>query len=182
MIIRNKKDFYELYKKRAFGNRALAWDSLEELNSSDHTGDICIRGIGMPREWVKYNVPRKNTQIEIEILKQKKFPIEKLRFNEAMPDHNLLIQGEIRLSHSHIDLTYTTLKKPMNQGLKEEELHTNGLQAIHILKSNFYPSSYADLQVLLEKYPNSVIEFSTYSCQVGEIPGRNTVIWEVRNY
>jgi hypothetical protein len=44
------------------------------------------------------------------------------------------------------------------------------------------PASYGDLQELLERFPDWVIEFATYSCEVGCIARRNTVFWEIRNY
>ena len=31
-------------------------------------------------------------------------------------------------------------------------------------------------------FPDSIIEFSAYNTQVGNIPNRNTIFWEVRNY
>jgi len=70
----------------------------------------------------------------------------------------------------------------MNQGLAEQTLHAFGLNAKMILEKNLYTSSLADIYALLEIYPDSVIEFSSYSIPVGNIKGRNAVIWEVRNY
>ena len=59
---------------------------------------------------------------------------------------------------------------------------TEGIRAILKLRSVLFPSSLADLEALFEIYPDSVIEFSAYRFAVGAIPGRNAVIWEVRNY
>jgi hypothetical protein len=50
------------------------------------------------------------------------------------------------------------------------------------LKQHLSPASYGDLQELLERFPDSVIEFATYSCEVGCIAWRNTVFWDIRNY
>ena len=182
MKITNKKDFYELHKQGAFGNRALVWDTKEELTKSNYIGQISIRGIDIARSITRYQIPQEDLDKEIETLIKKGIPKEKLKFNQSMPDEAITIQGEITNSINHIDLTYTTIKEPMNIALKKQEFHTNGLKAIIILKHNLSPSSYADLQILLNKYPESVIEFSSYSRPVGNIKGRNTVIWEVRNY
>jgi len=182
MEVRNKTEFYKFYKQGKFGNKALTWETLQELEESNFTKKICIRGLGIARTTVKYYIPQNQLTKEINKYAKQGIPMDKLKFNEAMPDENLLIQGEVRLSENHIDLTYTTKKEPMNTAFEKEQLHTNGLKAITILKQHLSPSSYADLQILLETYPNSVIEFSSYSCPVGNIPGRNTVIWEVRNY
>ena len=81
-----------------------------------------------------------------------------------------------------LKLTYTHIQKPMNQALKEETKHAKNLRAKIILQETMCGSSFADLEALLELYPTAVIEFSTYGINVGEIPGRNTVIWEVRDF
>ncbi len=57
-----------------------------------------------------------------------------------------------------------------------------GLTAERLLRAKMTASSYSDLQTLLELYPSSVIELGVYATPVGELPNRNTVIWEVRNY
>lgn len=99
-----------------------------------------------------------------------------------MPDERLTIQGEIINHYNGLNLLYSKIKKPMNLALAECQEYAKGLKAQLILKYFLSPSSYSDLEVLLEKYSESAIEFSTYSIPVGNIPGRNTVIWEVRNY
>jgi hypothetical protein len=44
------------------------------------------------------------------------------------------------------------------------------------------PSSYADLEVLLERYPDHVFEISVWASCLGDTPGRNAIIWEIRRY
>jgi hypothetical protein len=45
------------------------------------------------------------------------------------------------------------------------------------------PSSWADFEALLELYPSHVLEVSVYAgTTVGDVPGRNAVVWEVRRY
>lgn len=43
-------------------------------------------------------------------------------------------------------------------------------------------SSYTDIKALWELSLGHIIEFFTYSLCFGGILGRNTVIWEVKNY
>tara|TARA_Y100000310_G_scaffold268797_1_gene281602 strand:+ start:8044 stop:8268 length:225 start_codon:yes stop_codon:yes gene_type:complete len=74
------------------------------------------------------------------------------------------------------------MKKPMNQALAKEELHVCGLDARSLLEENLFASSHSDITRLLKEFPKSIIEFSSYNISVGDLKGRNTVIWEVRNY
>jgi hypothetical protein len=44
------------------------------------------------------------------------------------------------------------------------------------------PNSRADLDALLDLYPDAAVEFSCFSVNVGIFPARNTIFWETRNY
>lgn len=57
-----------------------------------------------------------------------------------------------------------------------------GLVALGMLKSRCDANSYEDLMELLDEYPDSTIEFAVYEVNLGVIPHRNTIIFEVRNY
>jgi hypothetical protein len=186
--VKNKEEYYQLYNLGYFGNRALTWNSYDEIIQSGWSGLVCIRGKGIPRADAKFNVAVENLRAEIEALKSKGISEDRLRFNQSMPDYALSIQGEVidytnRFLHINgWELTYTTVKKPMNEGLREETRFASGLPARMILQSRMDPSSFSDLQTLLEIYPSAAVEFSTYELNVGDTPNRNTVFWEVRDY
>jgi hypothetical protein len=186
--LRRKGTFYTDFETGLFGNKARTWNSYGELVASGWKDLVCIRGKGIPREDVKYNLPFEQVRKEVEGLIAKGYPEYLLKFNQSMPDYALSIQGEVvgitsRDTHMNgLELTYTTVKKPMNEGLKEETKFASGLFAKLILCSRMDPSSFEDLQALFEIYPDSAVEFSTYEVAVGDIPNRNTVFWEVRNY
>lgn len=182
MEIKTKEQFYRLYEMGIFGNRALAWDSYDELVKSSWKGDVCIRGKGIPRTEVKYNIPFGEVRRVVDSMLEKGIPESILRFNQSMPDHALSIQGEVMDYVKGFYLTYTEAKKPMNEGFRIDTKFLDGLNARMILKGRMDPSSFRDLEALFEIYRDSVIEFSTYEVCVGDIPGRNTVFWEVRNY
>ena len=187
--IGDKKEFYRMYLNGAFGNRAFAWGSYDELIKSDWRGKVCIRSlVGMGRGKVKYNIPFGRVREAIASFERRGFSEENLSFNQSMPDQNLVLQGEVMRGMEGFELTYTTVKKPMNVALKEEELYASGLVAKIILQEALWPSSYNDLTELLDLYsndrgsPSCVVEFSAYDVAVGDCRGRNAVIWEVRNY
>jgi len=180
--ISNKKEFYELYNAGLLGNRALAWNTHDELLASDWRGDICIRGVNIPRNQVRYNIPFEKVPEEIKDLESKGIPKEILRFNQSMPDQDLVMQGEAAYLLHGWELTYTTVKTPMNKAFEKERLVARGLAVKLMLESTMDPSSFEDLKALFDLYPESIVEFSTYRIAIGNIPGRNTVFWEVRNY
>ena len=181
--ISTKSQNYELYHSGFFGNKALTWNSYQEIIDSGWENSVCIRSAkGMQRTNVRYDVPLSEVRREIEALKQQGIQEENLVFNQSMPNDKLIIQGELMISTSGLYLHHSNIKKPMNLALAEKSHHSYGLEAKMLLDKNLFPSSLSDIQALLELFPDSIIEFSSYSIPVGNIPGRNTVIWEVRNY
>ncbi|MBV8176958.1 MAG: hypothetical protein JO151_20675 [Verrucomicrobia bacterium] len=69
----------------------------------------------------------------------------------------------------------------MRAALREGK-QMEGLKALMLLRQSLFPSSLSDVWDLFARFPSSVIEFSSYEYPVGHLRGRNTVIWEVRNY
>jgi hypothetical protein len=175
-----KEDYYLLYNLGLLGNRAVVWNTFDEFLNSRHSL-VCIRSkkVGVN---TRYNIPRENVESEMKEMMSEGCEPEDFKFNQSMPDSNLIFQGEIMITPLGLYILYSTLKKPMKQGLNEESLHAFGLRASMLLEHNLSPSSMADINALLELFPDSIIEFSTYSVSVGDLPGRNTIIWEVRNY
>jgi hypothetical protein len=51
-----------------------------------------------------------------------------------------------------------------------------------MLKATMTPASHDDWLLLIDKYPKHVIEVSIYDCCLGDMPGRNALVWEVRRY
>jgi len=179
----SKKEYYFLYENGFLGNRPLTWNSIEEIIKTEWKGGICIRGKkGIARSKARFDLSLDEAIEYIDKLKQEGISNEELTFNQSMPNSHLLIQGEIMRSLKNYSLTYTTIKEPTNYAFAKETLHQEGINALHILKRNLFPSSYEDLNTLFDIFPDSTIEFGSYDICVGNLPNRNTIIWEVRNY
>jgi hypothetical protein len=57
-----------------------------------------------------------------------------------------------------------------------------GTAARLLLRRHLNENSYDDLCDLLDKWPGHVVEFSAVDGMFGTMPGRNAIIWEVRQY
>jgi hypothetical protein len=181
--IDNKREYYFLYGINFFGNKPLTWDSIEEITKDGWRGGICIRGLkGIPRSMARFDLNLEEAINYVKKLEKEGIPKEKLTFNQSMPNGHLLIQGEVMRSPNYYELTYTTIKEPMNYGLAKETLYEDGIKALNKLKQNLFPSSYENMQELFDLFPDSIIEFSSYNIPVGNLRNRNTIFWEVRNY
>jgi len=188
--VSNKNDFYMKYISGFLGNRALAWSSYDELLKSGYKGDVCIRGKkNMTRSDVPYNVPFERVLDVIDKLSKQGFSVGDLTFNQAMNDkQHLVLQGEVLRGAGGLHLHGTYVQEKMNLALRESCFDVSGLIALQILRQSLWESSMNDLEVLLDYYSgvdgrfSSVVEFSAYDVAVGDVPGRNMVVWEVRDY
>jgi hypothetical protein len=104
-----------------------------------------------------------------------------ITFNESAPDHRLILQGEVQQSINHLDLTYSREKTNMRKAM-ENPLTIKGISALLLLKQHADPKSLGTMLSLLRQFQDHVIEFGIYSVNLGCIPHRNTIIWEVRKY
>lgn len=102
--------------------------------------------------------------------------------SEMAPTEATVFQGEVMQGINGLDLYYTTVAKPMRDALRERSESVSGIIASSLLRRYLCPRSLDWLNVLLERYPGHVVEFSTYSVCWGTLPGYNTVFWEVRSY
>jgi len=181
--VKYKSEFYELFNSGFFGNKVETASSYDEVIKKRWRGTVSIRssGSGTLRALV-YNFPIEDIPKEIEKRRDLGFDISKLSFSLTPRDDKLRIQGEIMRTEKGLFVLYSRVKKPMNLSLRDEEKIAFGFQALKLLEENLFPVSLEDIYELLDLFPNDVIEFSSYDVCVGNLPHRNTIIWEVRGY
>jgi hypothetical protein len=57
-----------------------------------------------------------------------------------------------------------------------------GLVARELVRHFMTPSSHEDWLALLDRYQGHVFEVSIYDRCLGDVPGRNALVWEIRRY
>lgn len=173
-----KGDFVQRYRLGEFGNAAPTWDTLAAFLKSGYRGLVHLRNR-------KANGPTWYDVLACDVETQATTLIAKghdIYFSGMAPTEHTLFQGEVQQSIHHLDLYYSTVRKPMRQSLIEGGKQVRGLEAYCLLRHYLDPSSYEWFEHLLISYPEHVLEFSTYSMKWGTVPNRNTVWWEVRRY
>lgn len=181
-MIRNKTEFLQLQKKFTFGNRLIEWHSIKELKDSGHTEPVSLRYRKAGYPFMRYDVPIAELDSLIDSFVKQGADRNLFWANETTNDDDLLFQGEAMLTHEGLVLFCSDEQKKMRIALANSGYHVKGLKARMLVKNKFSPSSLSDFEALLNKYPNSVIEFSAYTKNLGCIPGRNVIFWEVRDY
>ncbi len=105
--------------------------------------------------------------------------------DDGIPNNHVTMQGEICRTHrgleSYIAVGYgmEPMRITMAKGLHR---HRGYAETNYLLNTRMDPSSRDDVDALLELYPDATIEFASFDVCVGNIPGRNTIFWETRNY
>lgn len=182
MKITNKNLCYELLYSGQLGNIIRSWHSIDELTGSGYTGTVTMRYVGEHGgNACEYGVPVSLVPRVMQQWEEYGLRPELVVFNESAPDNLLLLQGELTRSERGVYLFYSVEKTTMRAALKNG-VSVTGLRVKLILEHLMTPSSYEDVMALLELYPDHAIELGVYNKLLGKLPGRNTIIWEVRAY
>ena len=96
----------------------------------------------------------------------------------------MLLQGEVGVPDDgfEIHLLYSCEKMKMRDALLTSGKRVKGLAAAAILQTFLWPRDYDEMMRLTGDFQGHAIEFGTYGYALGNIPNRNTIIWEVRHY
>lgn len=185
----SKRDFTKRYAEGEFGNASPTWHSLEDFikdRAKHHRngGYHPIPGLFHLRNRVAggstyYNLPA-SAAME---LWRTSANASQWYLSEMAPTELTLIQGEVmQCEQGSISLFYSTIAKPMREALTLGGVQQKGIIAVSLLRHFMDTASYEWLQTLLERYPDHVVEFSTYDKCWGTLPNFNSVFWEVRHY
>lgn len=183
-----KVDFVRRFQNDEFGNRGPMWSSVDQFLSDVDplatVGKLYHLRNRVAGGLTYYNVPGGHELLDIAYHQaiQRGVKPEDIYVAEMAPTERTTLQGELMLTERGLYLYYTKVRKPMRDALAERSYETRGLTARDILLAHLDTASWEWINVLLERYQDHVIEFSTYNIAWGTIPNRNTVVWEVRKY
>jgi hypothetical protein len=178
--IRTKAEFYRLWEAGCLGNKLRTWrDPAEAYRSGAPV--VGFREIGKAGGGKLQIVCR---EAIVPTAHDWRMDGRAYMICEAAPDERGTIQGEVMRG---VGGWRGTLG--LSTGLRMREAAARGLlvpragaAVVALMDRYMDPSSRDDVEDLLELYPDAVVEFTCYECMVGSLPGRNTIIWEVRNY
>lgn len=183
MEIRSKQEFYTLWETGCLGNRTQIFHCLEDAIMGTPDGMIGFREVGRAGggKW-----QRSQDHLEAAVIFMQ-WRCEQRRFimDDGVPNHRSTMQGEINRGidglYGYIAIGHglPPMRVSMAQGLHE---HFYRVQVRALMQRYMDPASQDDVDALLELYPKATIEFTCFDVCVGNIPGRNTMFWEVRNY
>jgi hypothetical protein len=194
VIIDTKTKMYDLYNRGLFGNRIRSWASVDDfIADPNKPGTVALRykGINVAGPCISY-VTIEDLAEFVDYLVNSGWERDRITVCENPPNKFRTLQGQLRRSDAHYDLTYSFIKAPMREAFEIDQRYAQGLTALALLKHYLDPSSYDDIMEMLDTYDGGVvehkkrdfcvIEFTAFSKDIGVVPSRNTIFWEVRNY
>lgn len=182
MEIHSKRQFFDLWRNDALGNRTLLWDRVEDIPASIKR--VGFRQIGLPSGAAGAWTLVDRGQAEMTAAEWRQAGRTFIMDGSVPNDHSVM-QGEVCRTERGMESFLATgyrldpMRKTMAAGLHH---HRGYLQTKLLLDHYLDPSSRDDLDMLLELYPDAAIELTAFDCNVGIIPGRRVIFWEVRNY
>lgn len=184
MIVDSKRKSVELQRTGGFGNNLHVWLNADDYLNSGYTGLIALRYMGPHGGmWLKYDIPMDEVLSVFDSWCSEGADPRLITFNEAAPCKKVIVQGEYWNGGKPVDYFFHSRELVhMRDALKISPKHSIGLVSRVIIKHAMTPSSWEDWNVLIDQYPNHVLEVSIYNCCLGTIPGRNSIVWEIRRY
>ncbi len=175
---RSKSEFFERYVTGEFGNRPRIWKCLLDAQESGYKGLFSIRHM-QPQLACVYDIAASNIENHRFIASVNR---GEAVLGETLPDDKLSIQGNVWIDETGLRLEYSREPRLRHREamMQPNMRNAGGVTASLLLKENLDPPSHDDLMELLERFPNAIIEFSSYRVNVGVLPNRRTIFWEVR--
>ncbi len=186
--VRDKKQNYDLWQSGAYGNKLKAWRTINEWRDSGYRGKVALRYLGRSGGGAcTYNLHPKEVDAEVSKWVERGLQVERMMLNEMADGNSTVLQGEYFSGVMHAaakpeSFFFSLASVPMRLALKSAPQHTNGLRARLLLRHFMTPSSHADFVALLDQYPEHVVEVSVFERCLGDLPQRNALVWEVRQY
>ena len=185
--VKSKKQNYALWQNGFFGNKLRAWRSFDEWKKSGFNGNVALRVLGQTGAgYCSYDNQPEDVEEAINSFVSLGYRFEDVMINEMAPSYELILQGEYSneflLSHGRGYFLYSFSKNHMRDALKYDSKVAVGLMADLLIKNSMTPSSHDDWLLLIDRYPEHVFEVSIFEKCLGDIPGRNTLVWEIRKY
>mgnify|MGYP001595921591 FL=1 len=183
--ILRKETSTKLYLDGVFGNLGQTWNSAQEYFDSGYSGIVMIRSkskIGGGIYVAETDIDGVRKYLE----NNPKIKQEDLWVNAVFPKDLALLQG----NYLGVDpfgntdvLEYNNTKGlHLRDAMIKDMKVSKGLTSLLILKNLMTSASWDDFDFLRSTWPDAAIELSIYSVNVGQMPHRNTMFWEVRHY
>ena len=183
--ITNKRQMYELLSAGAFGNTIPQWFDVAKWEQSADARRFPTWGVRTlaPGGPCRLFCPREEVRVTTERPEFKAAGVNiSMMIDVAC---NVTLWAEVFDSPSGLlvyGIEYPAKGASWRAEMPGKGRHWERTAARILLAKHLNANSLADLEILRDRWPGHVYELSACEQQIGTIPGRNAILWEVRNY
>lgn len=180
--INTKSEFLRRSTLGLLGNCMPLWESVREARNAGYHGPVMLRYREASSLFMRPHVPLDEVDALIDSLAPQGALRELFYLSWADPKIPRTLNAEVWRAPGGLYLNYGTSQINLRDDLTQNGRHVQGSAATAILRWACCPNSFDDIEELLDRYPDHVIELTAYASFLGNLPGRNTIVWEVRHY
>lgn len=189
----DKRETNRLFEAGAYGNTIGQWASPDDAVAAGYRGRLGVRSYRPGSPHCRYDLSAGEAAAWIGDCEGRGAPRGSLYVTAYMTGQLawITLNAEVYRGVGGLQMHYSTAKLVMRPALAASGLHASGLAAKLILQRHLDPASYETLTELLDTFDDApgagmqashVAEVSAFDRWVGDVPGRNTIIWELRAY
>lgn len=188
----NKHKSTDLFSRGCYGNNLPTFDSPIGATMSIKTGDelfvIRYKGpVGIQGPAI-YNIHVDGLWEKWDELIANGWDKDLLYINECMRPELVVFQGELSTGNWADREWFLQGCEDsgihMREAMKRSTFRRSGLMARLYLRERMHPSSWEDLSECINMWPDGIIELVIFNTPYGSLAhtGRNSIVWEVRNF
>jgi len=183
MLIKTKRQYFELAQAGLAGNSPKIWNTPEEFLKESDAEVVAIRNLIPGSKFTMY-ISREELEYN---LKNSNLKVGNYYLTTPIPPKDYLLAGELGWLNGNWCFWYTFVQAPMREALAKGGRHAYGYVAVwSLLQQYCTPADIEDLHSLFEQYTYlnhyPIIELTVTKKDWGIFKNRNTLIWEVRHY
>jgi hypothetical protein len=180
--ITTKAQFLALSERGLLGNSMPSWSTVAEARAAGYAGKVMVRYREPNSPHMRPDVPLGEADAVIDGLVAQGARRELCYLTHMTEQVGRRINAELWRGPGGLYLNYATAQMHLRAALDRHGRHAEGSAALAVLRWACCPNSLDDLDILLDAYPDHAIELTAYDREIGSIPGRNCIVWEVRKY
>lgn len=191
---KSKNEMRKKQLRGEYGNYFLSWKSVkewkEDFGKGKYTGNLWLSQSQKSYGPVELDIPPKDLEEKYKQFVNKGFDPKYITITQFPPADWITLNAEVQLTPEGLTVDYSEEKIIHRKAFEKNPKTIKGLNAKLLLQKHMDPTSYDGIMELLDTYKvdsndpsrSCILEIHCFDRNLGTIPGRNTIIGEVRNY
>ena len=183
MLIRTKRQYYDLARRGLAGNAPQTWDTVGEFLQQSSDEIVGLRMLKPGSKKFRAFIPRNKIAATV---KQLGLSTGEYILSKTIGPEEVRMAGELSWANGRWVFYHSFVKLPMRKALRQGGQHVYGWAVWDLLQQYGTLADIDNLCDLFDEYTHlnnhPVIELTATQSDCGIFPHRKFLIWEVRHY